>query len=264
MTELDVALARAVVSRVLKIGLSFPSQESFGRISSAESEQALSRAAVVLDEVADSNTLTGLTGLTGLTEAGVRFRAPSLTISTVGELGQDYNRLFGHTLRGKVCPYETEYGGAHTFQQAQELSDLAGFYLAFGLQPSDARNERVDHIAHELEFLEFLSCKEAYALEDDDEDMLAVTRDALKRFVGERLGHFGRAFGRHLHEADTGGFYGGLGGLCAAFLSSECERQGTEVGPEVLELRSTEEEDVPMACGSESTVGPVEEASFEV
>ncbi len=256
MTELDVALARAVVSRVLKIGLSFPSQESFGRISSAESEEALSRAAVVLDEVSNSNTLTGLT------EAVVRLRAPSL--SMVGELGQDYNRLFGHTLRGKVCPYETEYGGAHPFQQAQELSDLAGFYLAFGLQPSDARNERVDHIAHELEFLEFLSCKEAYALEDDDEDMLAVTRDALKRFVGERLGHFGRAFGRRLHEADTGGFYGGLGGLCAAFLSSECERQGTDVGPEVLELRSTEEEDVPMACGSGSTVDPVEEASFEV
>jgi len=255
MTELDVALARAVFGRVLKIGLSFPSQESFGRISSAETEEALSRAAVVLDEVSNRNTLTGLT-------EALRFRAPSP--STVGELGQDYNRLFGHTLRGKICPYETEYGGAHTFQQAQELSDLAGFYLAFGLQPSDARNERVDHIAHELEFLEFLSCKEAYALEDDDEDMLAVTRDALKRFVGEHLGHFGRAFGRRLHEADTGGFYGGLGGLCAAFLSSECARQGTEVGPEVLELRSTEEEDVPMACGTGSTVDPVEEVSFEV
>jgi TorA maturation chaperone TorD len=261
MTELDVALARAVVSRVLKIGLSFPNQESFGQISSVEAEEALSRAAVVLDEVdevSNSNTLTGLT------EAVARFRAPSLTISTVGDLGQDYDRLFGHTLRGKVCPYETEYGGAHTFQQAQELSDLAGFYLAFGLKPSDARNERVDHIAHELEFLEFLSCKEAYAWEDDDEDMLAVTRGALKRFVGEHLGRFGRAFGRHLHEADTGGFYGGLGGLCAAFLSSECERQGTEVGPEVLELRSTEEEDVPMACGTGSTVDSVEETSFEV
>ena len=261
MTELDVALARAVVSRVLKIGLSFPNQESFGRISSVETEEALSRAAVVLDEVdevSNSNTCTGLA------EAVARFRAPSLTISTVGDLGQDYNRLFGHTLRGKVCPYETEYGGAHTFQQAQELSDLAGFYLAFGLKPSDARNERVDHIAHELEFLEFLSCKEAYAWEDDDEDMLAVTRGALKRFVGEHLGRFGRAFGRHLYEADTGGFYGGLGGLCAAFLSSECERQGTEVGPEVLELRSTEEEDVPMACGTGSTVDSVEEASFEV
>jgi len=258
MTELDVALARAVVSRVLKIGLSFPSQESFGRIASAETEEALSRAAVVLDEVSDRNTLSGLT------EAVARFRAPSLTISTVGELGQDYDRLFGHTLRGKVCPYETEYGGTHTFQQAQELSDLAGFYLAFGLQPSDTRNERVDHIAHELEFLEFLSLKEAYAFEDDDEDMLAVTRDALKRFVGERLGHFGRAFGRRLHEADTGGFYGGLGGLCATFLSSECKRQGTEVGPEILELRSTEEEDVPMACGTGSTDDPVEEASFEV
>lgn len=253
MTELDVALARAVVSRVLKIGLSFPSQESFGRIASAETEEALSRAAVVLDEVSNSNTLA---------EAVARFRAPSL--SMVSELGQDYNRLFGHTLRGKVCPYETEYGGAHTFQQAQELSDLAGFYLAFGLQPSDARNERVDHIAHALEFLEFLSRKEAYALEDDDEDMLAVTRDALTRFVGEHLGQFGRAFGRGLHEADTGGFYGGLGGLCAAFVSSECERQGTDVGPEVLELRSTEEEDVPMACGTGSAVDPVEEASFEV
>lgn len=254
MTELDVALARAVVSHVLKMGLSFPSQENIARICSAESEDALAHAAVVLDEASNTTTLT---------EAVVRFRAPS--VSTVDELGQNYNRLFGHTLRGKVCPYETEYGRAHPFQQAQELSDLAGFYLAFGLHPSDERNERVDHIARELEFFEFLSCKEAYALENREAEMLAVTRKALKRFLGEHLAHFGRAFGLHLQLEDDGGFYGDLGRLSAAFLSSECDRQGTPVGPEVLELRSTEEENIPMACGSGPMVAPGgDDVSFEV
>jgi TorA maturation chaperone TorD len=256
LTELDVALARAVVSRVLKLGLSFPSPENVGRISSAESGEALSRAALVLDEVSNG------TDRTGLTEAVMRFRAPSL--SALGELEQGYHRLFGHTLRGKVCPYETEYGRAQVFQQAQELADLAGFYIAFGLKPPDEPNERVDHIAHELEFLEFLSCKEAYAIESSEDEMLAVTREALERFLGEHLGHFGRAFGLHLQEADDGEFYGDLGGLCAAFLSSECERQGTPAGPKMLELRSTEEDEIPMACGTGSTVPPAEDVSFEV
>ena len=166
----------------------------------------------------------------------MRFRAPNL--SALGALEQSYNRLFGHTLRGVVCPYETEYGRAHPFQQAQELADLAGFYAAFGLKPSEEPNGRVDHIAHELEFLEFLSCKEAYAIENHEDEMLGITREALGRFLGEHVGHFGRAFGLHLQEADDGGFYGDLGGLLAAFLSSECKRQGVPVGPKLLELRS--------------------------
>ena len=105
---------------------------------------------------------------------------------------------------------------------------------------------------------------EAYAIENSEDEMLAVTREALERFLGEHLGHFGRAFGLHLQEADDGEFYGDLGGLCAAFLSSECERQGTPVGPKMLELRSTEEEEIPMACGTGSTALPAEDVSFEV
>jgi TorA maturation chaperone TorD len=232
---LDHALARAVVSRFLKTGLRPPHREELENLFSPAAIAALRRAAVLLD----GRELTVEVDLFN------RSRTPSLE-----QAESDYNRLFGHTLRGRVCPYETEYGKAHAFQQAQMLSDLAGFYYAFGLRPANGISERVDHIAFELEFLEFLSRKEAFALERDDQDMLEVTRLAVKKLLREHLGRFGRAVGWRLRREDRDGFYGRLGSLCAVFLRIECERQAVPVGPEVLELRSTEEERVPMACGT--------------
>ena len=44
-----------------------------------------------------------------------------------------YRALFGHTVRGPIPPYETEYGNEALFQQPQEMGDLMGFYQAFGL-----------------------------------------------------------------------------------------------------------------------------------
>jgi TorA maturation chaperone TorD len=217
------------------MGFHTPNEEIVRSLSSAETMQALRGAALLLDRH----------GLAAEASRFGRERMPPLR-----DLKQDYNRLFGHTLRGKVCPYETEYGKAHSFQQAHILSDLAGFYLAFGLRPAISVNERVDHIAYQLEFLEFLSRKEAFALEQGDEEMLEIARHALKKFLREHLGRFGRAVGSRLRQEDQDGFYGKLGSLCSLFLRTECEGQGVLVASEVLELRSFEEEHVPMACGT--------------
>lgn len=245
---LDIALARAVVCRALKLGFHSPNREVVRSLSSPESRAAVREAASLLDGP----------GLAVQADPFDGSKAPSLE-----ELERDYNRLFGHTLRGRVCPYETEYGKVHSFQQAHLLSDLAGFYLAFGLRPSTGVSERVDHIAYELEFLEFLSRKEAFAIERGEQEMLEVTRDAMKKLLREHLGRFGPAVGGRLQQEDPDGFYGKVGSLCAAFLSAECERQGVPVGPEVLELRSTKEERVPMACGTQDEA-ETENISFEV
>jgi len=245
---IDIALARAVVCRTLRMGFHTPNEEIVRSLSSPESMQALRGAALLLDR-----------GLAAAASLFSREKVPPLT-----DLEQDYNRLFGHTLRGKVCPYGTEYGKAHSFQQAHILSDLAGFYLAFGLRPAAAVNERVDHIAYQLEFLEFLSRKEAFALEQGEQEMLEVTRHALKKLLREHLGRFGRAVGSRLQQEDRDGFYGRLGSLCSLFLRTECERQGVPVGSEVLELLSSEEERVPMACGTGDEELGTGETSFDV
>jgi TorA maturation chaperone TorD len=241
MTELvERALARGVLARYLKLALKAPDPTSYRDLFSREATEALRRAASVL----------------GATEP-----APA-TLPRLSELVSNHVRLFGHSLRGRICPYEIEYGKREPLLQAQELSDVSGFYRAFGLEPSSRVTERWDHVAVELEFVELLSLKEAYALETNQEEMFELTRHALKRFVREHLGFFGIALGSALREEDPDGFYGRVGERLASFLTAVSAELGIPAGPRTLPLSTLEDDGVPMACGNgaESAEG----AAFEV
>ncbi|MEE8347982.1 MAG: molecular chaperone TorD family protein [Acidobacteriota bacterium] len=170
----------------------------------------------------------------------------------------DHGRLFGHTARGTVTPYETEYGQQGLFQQPQQLANLTGFYRAFGLKVRQDERERPDHIACQLEFEEFLARKQAYALSQGDDVMLEESQRATRLFMRNHLGRFGRAFGYRLGKADSGGFLGLAGDFLFDFLTLECRRLKIEAGPTSLALRSPEEDNVPMACSSESDLVQIE------
>jgi TorA maturation chaperone TorD len=138
----DRALGRAVVARCLKMGLARPSR----RLDSLFSERARDTLRRAARNVSDDGALS--LAVERLTEGGVSRSLP--------DLERTFDWLFGHSLRGRTCPYETEYGKREPVRQAHELSDIAGFYRAFGLEQKSA-SERCDHIACELEFLELLS-----------------------------------------------------------------------------------------------------------
>jgi TorA maturation chaperone TorD len=241
MVELvDSSLARAVIARYLKLALREPEPSCYRDLGSRQGLDAVRRAAAVL----------------GLAAPALRDMPP------VSELASGYVRLFGHSLRGRVCPYEIEYGKREPILQAQELSDVGGFYRAFGLVPSGKHGERWDHVAIELEFVELLSMKEAYALETNQIEMFEVTRHALRRFVREHVGYFGIALGASLEEEDPNGFYGRTGRLLAGYLASVCRELGVPEGPRTLPLNAIEDDGVPMACGN--GVESVESPAFEV
>ena len=162
-----------------------------------------------------------------------------------------FEKLFGHTARGTVCPYETEYGQEGLFEQPRQLATIMGYYQAFGLTTRTEERERADHAGCELEFLDFLCRKEAYAIESGDEAMRSETRKAQRLFLKDHLGRFGRAFARLLREQEPDGFFGGLGDLLFAFLTWEYGRFRIEPGAVVLPLRSAEDDAVPMACGGQ-------------
>jgi TorA maturation chaperone TorD len=163
-------------------------------------------------------------------------------------LTEAYQRLFGHTARGLVPPYETEYGADSLFQPIHEMSDLAAFYRAFGLALRGDARERPDHVACECEFLAFLARKEAYAQECGDAAILEGTRQAIRRFLTSHLGRWAPAFGRMLAQHDPGGLFGDLGVLATAYVTAECRRVGVPAGPEFLRLRTTAHPDVPAGC----------------
>jgi TorA maturation chaperone TorD len=187
-----------------------------------------------------------------------RVRALARANVALDELAAAYLRLFGHTARGEVPAYETEYGAEALFQQPQELGDLSGFAGAFGLALRTDAHERIDHVSCECEFASFLAWKEAYALEVDDEEMRRATAGATALFLRDHLGRFAPVFARRLARVDGEGFYAALGQFLLVLVETDCRRLGIELGPETLGLRPD-----PAACsapmGCETSCGALAE-----
>lgn len=236
LTPADLALCRSALWEALALGFRPPSAETIARLAMRDGADALTEAAAVLD-AGDRSDLAQRVAALAVEPA------PAL-----GDLEGAYARLFGHTARGQVPPYETEYGEDSLFEPPREMADLAAFFRAFGLALRPDARERPDHVACECEFLLTLARKEAHALEVGETAMLAETRRATRAFLRDHLGRWAAAFGNKLAREDPGGFYGALGGLCTAFVVSECRRVGVSAGPDFLRLRSPDLAAAPMGC----------------
>lgn len=81
----------------------------------------------------------------------------------IEDIESEYLSIFD--VGGKISPYETEYLTEKISRKPFELSDIAGFYNAFGFVVNEniSNKEAVDHISVELEFMAILALKEEYA-----------------------------------------------------------------------------------------------------
>jgi TorA maturation chaperone TorD len=129
--------------------------------------------------------------------------------------------------------------------KAALLADVAGFYRAFGLQPSDGQPEIEDHVCAELELMSVLAYKEAWATAERHAAGLEVTRDAQRAFLRDHLGRWGPAFAARVSAAAPPGTYPAAAAVLIGWLAADCARW--EVTPEPLEGVS-EAEDTPFAC----------------
>ncbi len=248
----DHALARGVLFGSLALGLQPPTEEALKRLLGAEGRDVILEAARLLDSSRAKEDAI----------APSAARLADHQDLALADLSARHQDLFGHTARGPVSPFETEYGIEGLFRQPQELADIAGYIRAFGLRPRIDMSERVDHVVCECEFMDFLSRKEAYAMAKEDPEMVENTRKAYRSFLRDHLGRFGRSFAARLVQADGDGFLGSLGSLFGATLGSEAARVNIPAGREFLELRSTEPDGVPMACGTPGD-GPATEGGAD-
>ncbi len=230
--------------------------ESVGGAPRARVEETLARAVVwrflaaALGEPGDLRALAGDEAhRRALARAVQRLGLPPAPPAPPAALEEVRARLFGHSVRGGVCLYTSEYVGGPLFQPSHQLADLEGWYRAFGLTRARGRRERADHLAVQCEFLAFLSLREAYALEREGAEGQAAAAGALRGFLKESLAACGPAVAARLEGEDRRGFYGQVARLLRAMVRSECRRLGLRPAPRSLALRPPEPE-LPAACGA--------------
>lgn len=164
-----------------------------------------------------------------------------------GRLEAEYQRIFGFLLARDCPPCETEYC-PQTFSvyRSQRLGDVAGYYRAFGLEPSRRLPERHDHISLEMEFMAWLIGKARYAdLREgvESEEKAAVCRRAQGRFFEEHLCWWVPAFALALRKKAEGNtadrsrprsFYGAVGCALPAFVAFERWYLGVDAPRELV------------------------------
>ncbi len=213
----DVAadlVARGTVARVLAYALSDPDDATRAYLSSAAIADLERAAALVSGRSRVRRTVEGLR-------------------TAVGDLANGgAAALFA---RAGAPPYETEYGMAHVFMKVQSMADVAGFYRAFGLAAADDARERPDHLAAEVEFLQFLLLQEAVARAKGRREAAKVARRARSEFLRDHLAAWGPAYLERAAEADPGSPGARVARAAARFLRAEARRVRVSVkgGPPV-------------------------------
>jgi nitrate reductase assembly molybdenum cofactor insertion protein NarJ len=92
-----------------------------------------------------------------------------------------YHSVFGPG--GPAPPREASYHD--TIELGSLMSELTGYYYAFGYRPSTG--EPPDHVAVEVGFIAYLRLKEAYAVAHGHADHAATTAEAAERFRANHL-----------------------------------------------------------------------------
>jgi len=140
---------------------------------------------------------------------------------------QEYVFLFDREAR--CPPYEGAWGDTPQLAgKSALLADIAGFYAAFGLEPSAVRPDAEDHVAPECEFMSVLCLKEAYALAEGMTEALEVTRGAQVSFLSEHLGRWVEGFAGSVKEATPLRYYGALADLLTAWVREDTAALGVE------------------------------------
>jgi TorA maturation chaperone TorD len=171
-------------------------------------------------------------------------------------LRAEYDRTFGLVIPKECPPYETEYYPAkETFARSQQMADAAGFYRAFGVEPSADRPERPDHLALELEFMAFLLMKKRLAVASaqtnaEAAEQIEVCERAERDFFGDHLAWWVPAFATGLARKADRGYLRALARALAALIAAERHRLGVPTPHRPTQPSLIEQPDEQSGCAS--------------
>jgi TorA maturation chaperone TorD len=224
--EFDVAMsmARQAIYRFLALSFLDPRAGSWEHLLGLRSSPLLQEASELVRRRHGAGTVTLARGERPIDE--LRPEAMLAKLPTAAhELNAQYEQTFGLLVSSNCPPYETEYIHSKlVYQRSNALADVAGFYHAFGVEPSRQRPDRHDHIVNELEFMAYLIGLERQAAEDrpaDWRERQAVCHDAQRRFLAEHLSWWTPTFARLVGLRSPDRFYDAAAQLLAAWIPAE-------------------------------------------
>jgi len=138
----------------------------------------------------------------------------------------EYIRLFDVGAAGPPCPL---YGGVYIGDRMKVMEDATRFYNFFHLRLSSQLRELPDHITTELEFLHYLTFREAEArqAESDPSSLLRAERDFLARHLCKWVPRLQAKLAKQ-HAAP---FFPALVRLAAAFFTRDHAYAAAAAGP---------------------------------
>ena len=238
--ELTVPIARAMLARFVAELFADPDEAWAARLSDETVHRELEAAARTLS----------------LSESTLRAVLDSP--ASVNALAERHSALLGHTVRAECPPYELEYARSDVFQHAHSLADVSAFYRAFGMETGGPMSERADHIVAEWEFLTVCALKQSRAQETAMVEAAEQCLDAQRAFLKDHAAIWMPAFFGRLRRAEPEGFLSRAADLAEALLREWCAALGVPLGPDWLELRPAEEEDLSINCGPGPGPGQVQ------
>lgn len=265
--EIDVA--RQLCYHFFATAISDPRSEGWTHMIDPDYGAHVSAAAAFLGEVASELEGELAPGERAPTVIGLEAALEFVRQSFDG-IASEHKRIFGFLLSKDCPPYESEYcPQTFSIYRSQRMGDVAGYYKAFGLEPSRAVPERHDHISLEMEFMAWVIGKERHARQRGDavsEERAEVCLEAQVEFFRDHLCWWVPAFTLALQRkaegvekdaapaGEPGTFYGRVAAALSAFIAFErfylkIESPSELIGPKPLD------DAAEMTCGGCESAG---------
>ena len=198
--EQQRAAARSRSYQVFCAAFDYPEEPLCAAIRSGEVAQALRAALAEVDPL-----LTEDVDWSALAQVGEG-----------DELAVEFTRLFDVGASGPPCPL---YGGLYFGARMKVMEEAVRFYNHFGLSLDESERELPDHLQTELEFLHYLSYREAEMLIEGQD--AGPYRRAQRDFVARHPGRWVRLLCARLEQQQPQPYFLALARLLSRFLEHE-------------------------------------------
>ena len=168
---------------------------------------------------------------------------------TINDLRSEYIDIFDRSKELNPL-YETEYGRERAMFKANELSDISGFYKAFGfnLGGDGLTKEMPDHLSVEFEFYSLLIMKSEHLAAVADTEGCDIVLDARKKFLKDHLGRFVHSIGER-PGVQSSPIYSKILNWCSEIVADEANN--LEITLEKATWFASQTEKDAVCCGAE-------------